>query len=330
MSDHALLVTGGAGYIGSHVAQALLDRGERVVVIDNLCTGVREAVPGGALLVEGDVGDEELVGDLLRRHRIDAVMHFAAHTSVAESMADPLRYYRNNAGATTRLLSACAGAGIRHFVFSSSAAVYGVPDGGIASEDSPTQPINPYGRSKLMGEQVLRDLGAVSPMRHVALRYFNVAGCDSTGRIGHSTPASTLLIKVAAEQAVGKRPHVALFGTDYDTRDGTCIRDYVHVEDLAEAHLCALDHLRRGGESLVLNCGYGHGYSVREILDAVQRIHGAPLAIVESPRRAGDPPWLVARAERIQTAIGWQPRRDDIDLIVRSTLAWEYRLAGRG
>ncbi|HUD43676.1 MAG TPA: UDP-glucose 4-epimerase GalE [Dokdonella sp.] len=318
----AILVTGGAGYIGSHVVQQLLARGERVVVLDNLVSGFREAVTGGTFVL-GDVGDRELVAALLAEHAVDTVMHFAAHTVVPESVADPLKYYGNNTCATRNLLACCQAAGVRHVVFSSTAAVYGMPASGEADEDTPTRPINPYGSSKLMSETMLRDLSAATPLRHVILRYFNVAGCDPLGRVGQSTPKATLLIKVACEQALGKRAQLAVFGTDYATPDGTCIRDYIHVEDLADAHVRALDHLRAGGDSVTLNCGYGHGYSVREVIDAVERAAGHRLSVVDQPRRAGDPPVLIARSEALKRLFGWQPRHDDLDAIVRSALAWE-------
>jgi UDP-glucose 4-epimerase len=320
-----ILVTGGAGYIGSHVVRQLRERDENVVVLDNLSTGFRSAVLDAPLIV-GDTGDRELVDRILREHSIDTVMHFAAHTIVPESVSNPLKYYGNNTCATRSLLQACSEAGVKHFVFSSTAAVYGIPEGGIAAEDSPTQPINPYGTSKLMTEWMLRDLGAATSLRYVVLRYFNVAGSDPGGRIGQSTLNATLLTKVACEAAVGKRPHVSIFGTDYPTKDGTGVRDYIHVEDLASAHLKALDYLRSGGESQTLNCGYGHGYSVREVISTVNRLHGSPITTIESPRRAGDPPSLIARAERIRKVLGWSPQYDDLAIIVKSQLAWEKRL----
>jgi UDP-glucose 4-epimerase len=324
----SILVTGGAGYIGSHVVQQLRARGERVVVLDNLVSGFREAVQGAELVI-GSVGDSALVARVLAEHRVDGVLHFAAHTVVPESVRDPLKYYGNNTCNTRNLLACCAEAGVGQFIFSSTAAVYGTPASGSADEETPTVPINPYGMSKLMSETMLRDLSAAGAMRHVILRYFNVAGCDLQGRIGQSTPNATLLIKVACEHAVGKRPDISVFGTDYDTPDGTGIRDYIHVEDLAAAHLRALDHLRDAGESLTLNCGYGHGYSVREVIDAVQRASGRTLNVTEQPRRAGDPPKLIARSERLKQRLGWQPQHDDLDLIVRSALQWEQHLAER-
>ena len=325
---NSILLTGGAGYIGSHVLQQLRARGERVVVIDNLVSGFREAVLG-AELVEGNVGDRALVARVLDEHRVDAVLHFAAHTVVPESVRDPLKYYGNNTCNTRNLLACCAEAGVRQFLFSSTAAVYGATASGVADEDTPTLPINPYGMSKLMSETMLRDLSATGAMRHVILRYFNVAGCDPQGRIGHSAPNATLLIKVVCEHAAGRRADVSIFGTDFDTPDGTGIRDYIHVEDLAAAHLQALDHLRDGGESLTLNCGYGHGYSVREVIDAVQRASGRRLTVVEQPRRPGDSAMMIAHSERLKQRLGWQPRYDDLDAIVRSALQWEHYLAQR-
>lgn len=321
----AVLVTGGAGYIGSHVVRQLVEGGEDVVILDNLSTGFRSAVTGGELVV-GDTGDRILVDRLLAEHGVTTILHFAAHTIVPESVSDPLKYYGNNTCATRNLIECAARAGIRHFIFSSTAAVYGTPPGGVAAEDSPTAPINPYGTSKLMSEWMLRDAGTAYGFSHVALRYFNVAGADPSGRIGQSTRQATLLTKVACEAAVGKRTHVSIFGTDYDTPDGTGVRDYIHVEDLATAHLDALRYLRNGGESTVLNCGYGHGYSVREVLDAVDRVNGKALTRREEPRRAGDPPVLIARADRIREVLGWTPRHDDLDFIVRTSLAWERRL----
>lgn len=328
MSHAPILVTGGAGYIGSHVVLQLLEQGERVIVLDNLSTGFADAVIGGELVV-GEVGDSALVEALLRQHGIDTVMHFAARTIVPESVADPLRYYGNNTCATRNLLAACAQAGVKHVVFSSTAAVYGIPAAGRAAEADATQPINPYGSSKLMSEWMLRDLSAATSLRHVALRYFNVAGCDRAGRIGQSTEKATLLVKVAAEAALGIRPHVAIFGTDYPTADGTGVRDYIHVEDLASAHLAALRYLRAGGESVTLNAGYGHGYSVREVLSAMSRALGSAVPFVEQPRRAGDPPELVAECARIQQVLGWAPQLDDLDLICASALQWERKLLAR-
>jgi UDP-glucose 4-epimerase len=328
MAQSAILVTGGAGYIGSHVARQLTESGARLVVLDNLSTGYRQAVLD-ATFVAGDSGDRELVGALLREHGVDTVMHFAAHTVVPESVANPLKYYGNNTCSTRNLLESCAQQGVRYFVFSSTAAVYGIPAGGIAAEDSPTAPINPYGTSKLMSEWMLRDLGAAGGPRHVILRYFNVAGSDPRGRIGQSTRAATLLTKVACEAAVGKRAGVSIFGTDYPTPDGTGVRDYIHVEDLADAHLKALTYLRKGGESATLNCGYGHGYSVREVLAMVEKVAGRRLQIREEPRRPGDPPTLIARADKVRGLLNWTPRYDDLESIVRSSLEWERRLVAQ-
>jgi UDP-glucose 4-epimerase len=321
----SILVTGGAGYIGSHVARQLVERGERVVVLDNLSTGYRSAVLGAPLVV-GNTGDPATVDRVLAEHGVGTVMHFAAHTIVPESVSNPLKYYGNNTCATRNLLACCDRAGVQHFVFSSTAAVYGIPGEGLASEESPTAPINPYGLSKLMSEWMLRDLAAASQLRYVALRYFNVAGSDPGGRLGHTAPQATLLVKVACQHAAGVRPGLQIFGTDYPTPDGTGVRDYIHVEDLAAAHLRALDYLRNGGASTTLNCGYGHGFSVREVLRMVEKVSGKLLKVVESPRRAGDPPSLVARAERIRAVLGWTPRLDDLETIVRSQLEWEHRL----
>jgi UDP-glucose 4-epimerase len=321
----SVLVTGGAGYIGSHTLLQLTARGQKVVVLDDLSTGFRQAVRDVPLVV-GNVGDRELVGRLLDEHRVDTIIHFAAHTIVPESVSNPLKYYGNNTCATRSLLECATRAGVKHFVFSSTAAVYGIPANGQASEETVTAPINAYGTSKLMSEWMLRDLCAATPMRHVVLRYFNVAGCDTQGRIGQSTRAATLLVKVACEVAVGKRPHLAVFGTDFPTPDGTGVRDYIHVEDLASAHVNALSYLRDGGQSLVANCGYGHGYSVREVVSSVEKIAGIKLAVREEPRRAGDPPALIARADKVRQVLGWSPRLDDLDTIVRSALEWERRL----
>ena len=326
MSNNSILVTGGAGYIGSHVVRQLGEAGDNVVVLDNLSTGFKSAVLHGELVV-GDTGDKELVTRILAEHNVDTIMHFAAHTIVPESVADPLKYYGNNTCCSRNLLECASAANVKHFIFSSTAAVYGIPPNGKATESSPTAPINPYGSSKLMTEWMLRDLSEATKLNHVALRYFNVAGSDPECRIGQSTAKATLLTKVACEAAVGKRDQLYIFGTDYPTPDGTGLRDYIHVEDLASAHLDALNYLRNGGESTTLNCGYGYGYSVREVIAAVERANGNPLNVIEAERRAGDPPELVAVAEKIRETLGWQPRHDDLDKIVQSSLQWERHIA---
>jgi UDP-glucose 4-epimerase len=320
-----VLVTGGAGYIGSHVVMQLRARGEKVVVVDNLTTGFRQAV-GDTPLIIGNLADRALMARAFNEHNVGTVMHFAANTVVPESVRDPLKYYGNNTSATRNLLEACMQAGVRRLVFSSTAAVYGMPAEGMAREDMVLAPINPYGTSKLMSEWILRDLAAVTDFRYVSLRYFNVAGSDPQCRIGQATANATLLIKVACEAVVGKRKQVSIYGTDYATPDGTGVRDYIHVDDLARAHLDALDYLRSGAASAVLNCGYGHGYSVREVLASVQRVAGKSIAIREEPRRPGDPPSLVAAADRIRALLGWQPKLDDLDTIVRTALHWEEKL----
>lgn len=324
-----ILVTGGAGYIGSHVVKLLGRAGHRLVTLDNLSKGFKESVLFGELVV-GDTGDRDLVLRVLRDHRIETVMHFAAFTIVPESVAQPLMYYANNTANTRNLLECCVATGVRNFVFSSTAAVYGVPEDGVCSEESPTRPINPYGQSKLMSELMLRDTSAAHGLRHVVLRYFNVAGSDPEGEIGQSTVGATLLIKVAAEVATGKRDAVRVFGTDYATPDGTGVRDYIHVTDLAHAHVRALAYLENGGDSVTLNCGYGHGFSVREVIDVVNRLNGTPIKVIEAPRRAGDPPTLIARAERVRALLGWEPQLDDLEKIVASSIAWERTLATRG
>lgn len=321
----AILVTGGAGYIGSHVVKQLGARHERVVILDDLSTGFESAIKHGNLIV-GDTGDSELISKIIQAHKIETVMHFAARTIVPESVHDPIKYYKNNTANTLNLLDCCQVNAVKHFIFSSTAAVYGMPESPECTEDTPPSPINPYGMSKLISEHMLRDLSQASPLRHVILRYFNVAGADPSGEIGQSTEKATLLIKVAVEAAVGKRSHVSIFGTDYPTADGTGIRDYIHVEDLAAAHINALDYLRNGGENITLNCGYGHGFSVREVLEAVERIANVKLDIRENSRRQGDPPALIARADRIKTLLNWEPHYDDLDTIVRHALAWEQQL----
>jgi UDP-glucose 4-epimerase len=325
----SVLVTGGAGYIGSHMVLELLDAGEDVVVLDNLSTGFDWAVPPPARLVVGDIADEALIGALLRDFSVDAVIHFAGSIIVPESVSDPLGYYHNNTVKSRTLMAACVDAGVGRFIFSSTAAVYGIPAQNPVFEDAATLPISPYGSSKLMTEWMLRDAAAAHDFRYAALRYFNVSGADPHGRSGQSTPQATHLIKVACEAASGKRPHMQIFGRDYDTPDGTCIRDYIHVSDLAAAHARALDHLRGGGASMVLNCGYGHGASVLEVVDAVERVAGLVIDKRDAPRRAGDPPALVAGAEQVREQLGWQPRHDDLNVIVRTALDWEHGLGER-
>ncbi|NOY62745.1 MAG: UDP-glucose 4-epimerase GalE [Gammaproteobacteria bacterium] len=327
MNQSRILVTGGAGYIGSHAVRQLGEAGHNVVILDNLSTGFKEAVLHGKLII-GNTANRELVTNILQEHNIDTVMHFAAHTIVPESVSNPLKYYANNTCATRNLLECCANNSVKHFIFSSTAAVYGIPQYPEVDEQTPTQPINPYGASKLMSEQMLRDLSAASDLRHVVLRYFNVAGSDPEKRIGQSTAKATLLIKVACEAALGARDSISIFGTDYPTKDGTGIRDYIHVEDLADAHLQALNYLQQDGDSTTLNCGYGHGYSVREVLDMVEKVSGNKLNIREEPRRAGDPPTLVARADRVRSVLGWEAKYDDLETIVKTALAWERKLRG--
>jgi UDP-glucose 4-epimerase len=317
-----VLVTGGAGYIGSHVTRQLRERGIEVVVYDNLSSGHAWAVLD-AQLVEGDLADRQRLGQLLQAHRFDAVLHFAAHIVVPESVQNPLKYYANNTVNTFGLLEACNRHGVRHFVFSSTAAVYGIPAQMPITETAALAPINPYGASKMMSERMLFDLGAASDLRYVSLRYFNVAGADPLGRLGQASADATHLIKVAAQVATGQRQSMEIFGDDYPTPDGTCIRDYIHVEDLALAHLDALDYLFAGGSSEVFNCGYGHGYSVREVIDTMSRQLGTAMPASVGPRRAGDPPALVADSRKIRRILGWQPRHDDLGAIVRDALQWE-------
>lgn len=320
-----ILVTGGAGYIGSHVVKLLAEEDHNLVVLDNLSKGFAEAVLSGKLVI-GNTGDRDLVSKILVENNIEAVMHFAAHTIVPESVANPLMYYGNNTCNTRNLLECCKDAGVKYFIFSSTAAVYGIPHTDAAvTEDFFKEPINPYGMSKLMSEIMLHDLCAASDIKYVALRYFNVAGCDLEGKIGQSTPEATLLIKVACEVATGKRDHLKVFGTDYPTPDGTGIRDYIHVVDLATAHLEALRYLQKGGESTICNCGYGHGYSVREVIETLNSLIDNPIKIIESPRREGDPPSLVADASKIRELMNWIPEYNDLEEIIRSSLNWEWK-----
>jgi UDP-glucose 4-epimerase len=321
-----VLVTGGAGFIGSHMVLDLLDAGEDVLVLDNLSTGFRWAVPEEAKFVEGDVGDHNLVRRLLLRNAIDAILHFAGSIVVPESVTDPLGYYLNNTCKSRSVIACAVETKVPHFVFSSTAAVYGIPKVNPVPEDAELQPISPYGSSKLMTEIMLRDTAMAHPLRFVALRYFNVAGADPKGRSGQSTPRATHLIKVAAEAALGQRPYLEVFGADYPTPDGTGVRDFIHVSDLTRAHLDALRYLRNGGESQVLNCGYGRGFSVLEVVESVKRAAKTDFAVRTGPRRAGDPAALVARADRIHEVLGWEPRLDDLDAIVDHALSWEKRL----
>ncbi|MFG1421113.1 UDP-glucose 4-epimerase GalE [Roseixanthobacter liquoris] len=325
----AILVTGGAGYIGSHMVLALLDAGETVVVLDDLSTGFRWAVPDAAVFVQGDVCDGALVKQIVEQYGIDAVIHFAARIVVPDSVADPLGYYLANTVKTRALLDAVVAAGVPHFIFSSTAAVYGMVGTEPVDEDATLNPISPYGRSKLMSEWMMRDAGAAFPLHYVALRYFNVAGADPEGRSGQSTAGATHLIKVACEAALGKRAGLHVFGTDYETPDGTCLRDYIHVSDLAAAHLDALAHLRAGGESGIFNCGYGRGYSVLEVVETVKAVSGVDFPVTYSPRRAGDPAAIVAASDRIQAQLGWTPKLDDLPTIVAHALDWERSLAQR-
>jgi UDP-glucose 4-epimerase len=324
--DHSILVTGGGGYIGSHVVLALREAGHSVVVVDDLSTGRRAAVPDDVALVVGDVADADCISAILARHSVDAVMHFAGSVRVEESVADPLKYYRNNASASRTLIETCVAGGVARFVFSSTAAAYGMPDGGPVDETTRLAPINPYGHSKVMTEQVLRDTGAATGLNYAILRYFNVAGADPAGRTGQATPNATHLIKVACEVATGARRGMEIFGTDYDTPDGTCVRDYIHVSDLADAHVRVLDWLTAGARDGTFNCGYGRGYSVREVLDAVEKVTGRKLAVTITGRRAGDSPALVADSTLIRRETGWTPRHDDLETIVRTALEWERKL----
>lgn len=320
-----ILVTGGAGYIGSHTHWRMIDAGYAVVVLDNLYSGHRWAVHPQATFEEGDAGDITFVRQLLRQHDIDAVVHFAGHIVVPESVSDPLKYYRNNTAVSRNLIDACVQEGVGRFIFSSTAAVYGIPQTMPVTEQTPAAPINPYGTSKLMTEWMLRDVAASNPFRHVALRYFNAAGARVDGALGQATLDATHLIKVACQAACGSRESISVFGTDYDTPDGTCVRDYIHVDDLAAAHIAALRYLEQGGESTIYNCGYGRGFSVREVLDMVRQVSGRDFQVDDAPRRPGDGPVLVSDSTRLRSELQWQPRYQDLSTICESSYRWEQK-----
>ena len=324
-----VLVTGGAGYIGSHMVHALVDAGERVVVLDNLATGFDWSVPKGASLAVGETGDQPRVAALIAEHRVDAIIHFAASIVVPDSVRDPLGYYRNNTVNSRALIETAVATGVRHLIFSSTAAVYGNPARVPVREDDPTVPTSPYGSSKLMTEIMLRDAGTAHGLRHMILRYFNVAGADPLGRTGQSTKGATHLIKVGVETALGRRQKMEVFGTDYPTPDGTCIRDYIHVSDLVRAHAAALAYLRGGGAPTTLNCGYGRGFSVLEVIETVKRVSGVDFKVEFAGRRAGDPAHIVAACDRVRSTLGWQPHFNDLETIVAHALAWERKLATR-
>ncbi len=321
-----VLVTGGAGYIGSHMVLDLLARGEKVVVVDNLSTGSRGLVAADAIFVEADAGDCDRVSQLIVEHGVDAIIHFAGSIVVPESVEQPLSYYANNTVVARNLIEAAVNSGVKNFIFSSTATVYAGASPEPLSESLPTGPVSPYGRSKLMTEWMLEDTSRAHDFRHVILRYFNVAGADPLGRTGQASPRATHLIKRASQVALGRVPQLDIFGTDYPTADGTGVRDYIHVSDLVAAHALALSYLRDGGVSTTMNCGYGHGSSVREVIASVERVIGRKLPVREAPRRAGDPPWLVADSRLIKATLGWAPEHDDLDEIVRTAYAWESRL----
>lgn len=326
----AILVTGGAGYIGGHMVLELLDQGIQPVILDNLSTGFRWSVPAGVPLCIGDMGDVEFVTRVIDQYGIDAIIHFAAKIVVPESVADPLGYYLNNTVKTRALLAAAVSRKVKHFIFSSTAAVYGNPVSNPVFEDAVPAPMSPYGTSKLMTEYMLRDVAAAHPMTYGVLRYFNVAGADPKGRYGQSTPAATHLIKVAVQTALGQRQYMEIFGQDFPTKDGTGVRDYIHVSDLARAHSAALKHLQGGGESLTVNCGYGTGFSVNEVVDTVRRVTGVHIEARQAPRRAGDPASIVAGAERIRAELGWVPQLEDLGTIIEHAYKWEKMLIERG
>jgi UDP-glucose 4-epimerase len=322
----AVLVTGGAGYIGGHMALALIDAGETPIIVDNLSTGFAWAVPKEAKLVVGDFGDQALVARLIQEHEIDAIAHFAAKIVVPESVSDPLAYYLNNVSNARNLIETAIKGGVRRFFFSSTAEVYGETGVEPVGEDTPLSPVSPYGRSKLMVEWMLADAGKAHDLRSIVLRYFNVAGADPKGRLGQSSPMATHLIKRAVQTALGRHKNMDVFGLDYPTRDGSCLRDYIQVSDLIDAHMAALKHLRAGGESQTFNCGYGRGYSVLEVVDVVKRVSGVDFSVNFAGRRAGDPAAIIAKADRIRAELGWRPQRDDLSQIVQQALDWERRL----
>jgi len=321
----SVLITGGAGYIGSHMAHHLLGAGEDIVVLDNLSTGVERNLPRNIPFVRGDIADPALVSDLMRTHKVDSVIHFAGSVVVPESVEKPLDYYANNTSGARTLIETAIRQGVANFIFSSTAAVYGTPKVLPVSEDSPTVPDSPYGKSKLMTEWMLQDAAAAHPLKFGILRYFNVAGADPQGRTGQSTPRATHLIKRACQVATGQVPHLTIFGTDYDTPDGTGVRDYIHVSDLVDIHHRVLDHLRTDGQSLLINCGYGRGFSVREVAATVQRIAGKTIAIEEAPRRPGDMASVIANTAKLSNILGWKPNHADLDTIVTTALNWERK-----
>jgi UDP-glucose 4-epimerase len=328
-NEMAILVTGGAGYIGSHMVLALADAGQDVVVLDNLTTGFAWAIAPQATFVQGDIGDEALVEQVIKTHKVDAVVHFAGSIVVPDSVSDPLGYYLNNTVKSRALMAAVVKAGVRKFIFSSTAAVYGNPETQPVFETAAPAPISPYGTSKRMTELMLQDSHVAYGLNYVALRYFNVAGADPKGRSGQSSPRATHLIKVACQTVLGQRASMDVFGTDYATPDGTCLRDYIHVSDLIAAHMDALAHLNRGGESGIFNCGYGQGYSVLEVIKAVEKASGLAVNYKLGPRRAGDPAAIVAGADKVRDVLGWKPKHADLDFIVASALAWERHLERR-
>ncbi len=324
MKEMKVLITGGAGYIGSHIVTLLGQQGYDLVIYDNLSTGHRHAVHYGKF-IQGDLADHDHLDRVMKEEKVTAVIHFAGSIIVPESVEKPIDYYQNNTVNSLNLIRLCTENKIKNFIFSSTAAVYGMPASGVASEETETIPINPYGRSKLMTEWTLEDVAAATDFRYVALRYFNVAGAHVGGLVGQNSPLSTHLIKLACETALGKRPALTVFGEDYETPDGSCIRDFIHVDDLAQAHLDALLYLKNGGESQFMNCGYGKGFSVKEVIEVVKRISGVDFKVIKGPRRAGDPPVLISKAEKIKRVLGWKPQYQDLDLIVKNAYDWEKK-----